>query len=180
MIYASYHTLTLLILVPSVQTNKRTDGYAITPEGGELRLLRTLVEEVRKVVPKDFIVGVKLNAGDYTTANSDDPTLTPIEERALNHMKQIAQWGGVDFIEISGGDYVSVGTWSGSTHKFYSPLTTTLTSQNSLRQGRTMSRRPRNLSPHDKHSLPTSHPRLFPRSPPSLVHQLPLPYPSSC
>lgn len=92
------------------QTNKRTDEYAITPEGGELRLLRTIVDEIRKVVPKDFVVGIKLNAGDYTTADSDDPTLTPKEERAMNHMKQIAQWGGVDFIEISGGDYEAIGT----------------------------------------------------------------------
>lgn len=81
----------------------------MTNEGGELRILRLLVDEVRKVVPKDFIVGVKLNAGDYTTAASDDPALTPKEERALGHMKQIASWGGVDFIEISGGDYETVG-----------------------------------------------------------------------
>ncbi|KAF5324442.1 hypothetical protein D9611_004337 [Ephemerocybe angulata] len=87
------------------KTNRRTDEFA-AQEGNELNLLRVLVSRIRAVVPATFVIGIKLNAGDYS-ASVDDPSISPKEQRALNHITTIAGWGGVDFIEISGGDYES-------------------------------------------------------------------------
>ncbi|KAF6764839.1 hypothetical protein DFP72DRAFT_998505 [Ephemerocybe angulata] len=88
-----------------ISTNRRTDEFA-AQEGNELNMLRILVSRIRAVVPATFVIGIKLNAGDYS-ASVDDPSISPKEQRALNHITTIAGWGGVDFIEISGGDYES-------------------------------------------------------------------------
>ncbi|EAU88203.1 oxidoreductase [Coprinopsis cinerea okayama7 len=89
------------------KSNTRTDEYALG-RGDDLRLLREIVTGIRAAVPPQFVVGIKLNAADYTDTGSDDQgTVTDKEERAMKHILEIAQWGGVDFIEISGGDYES-------------------------------------------------------------------------
>jgi hypothetical protein len=91
------------------QHNKRQDDYSA--ETSPLRLVRRIVTGARQVVPGDFIIGVKLNAADYidTSAISHDSGNKNCaqEDRALNHIKEIASWGSVDFIEVSGGDYVN-------------------------------------------------------------------------
>jgi hypothetical protein len=99
------------------QTNVRTDEYSSHPKN-VLRLLHRIISSIRSVVPKTFIVGIKINAGDYVNSNvSRDEgfsrTLGNAEDerdtRALDHVYTIASWGGVDFIEISGGDYENPG-----------------------------------------------------------------------
>lgn len=85
-----------------------------------LLLLHRIVASIRApgVVPEDFIVGVKLNAADYivTEVNGGDTCDTLYaspphaeDERALEHIREIAAWGSVDLIEISGGDYENPG-----------------------------------------------------------------------
>lgn len=69
---------------------------------------------IRKVVPRDFVVGVKLNGADYLDSELADKRKADAnraqEHRALEHVKNIASWQSVDFIEVSGGDYENPGT----------------------------------------------------------------------
>ena len=58
---------------------------------------------IRACVAKEFVLGIKLNAGDYVDGQAHD------DLRALDHVRSIAAWGCVDFIEISGGDYENPG-----------------------------------------------------------------------
>jgi 2,4-dienoyl-CoA reductase-like NADH-dependent reductase (Old Yellow Enzyme family) len=90
--------------VGSHKTNMRTDEYAATPTGA-LRLLERIVSSIRSEVAKEFIVGVKINSADYLNEKGGDSADLGSETRALEHVRTIASWGQVDFIEISGGDY---------------------------------------------------------------------------
>lgn len=74
-------------------------------------MLREIVEGVRAVVPKDFVIGVKINSADYveTGEKPSDERVSNETQRVLDHIRTIALWGMVDFIEISGGDYESPG-----------------------------------------------------------------------
>lgn len=85
----------------SPKTNLRTDEYGGDGRGRAKLLLET-VDAVRKRVPEDFIVGVKLNSSDYVQGG-----LT--EEDALLNVQWLAENGGVDFLEISGGNYENAG-----------------------------------------------------------------------
>jgi 2,4-dienoyl-CoA reductase-like NADH-dependent reductase (Old Yellow Enzyme family) len=85
----------------SPKTNLRTDEYGGDGRG-RARLLLETVDAVRKRVPKVFIVGVKLNSSDYVQGG-----LT--EKDALLNVQWLAENGGVDFIEISGGNYENAG-----------------------------------------------------------------------
>lgn len=60
--------------------------------------------ETRAAVTRDFILGLKINAADYADSNTAG-RVSP----ALDHVRTIAGWGSVDFIEISGGDYEKPG-----------------------------------------------------------------------
>lgn len=60
------------------------------------------MHRIRKVVPSEFALGVKLNAGDYVGGKLGD-------DDARNHLLEIASWGLIDWIEISGGDYENPG-----------------------------------------------------------------------
>ncbi|KDQ50384.1 hypothetical protein JAAARDRAFT_200060 [Jaapia argillacea MUCL 33604] len=99
----------LLAQFISPKTNKRSDEYSLKDA---LHLLRRIVSSIRAVVPPTFAIVVKLNAADYTDNASgvDDENgytrATPSgeETRALAHVTEIASWGMIDFIEISGGD----------------------------------------------------------------------------
>jgi len=82
----------LLAQFVSPKSNKRTDAY-----GEPLHLLHRLVDEIRAVVPPDFVLGIKLNSSDYAEGG-----LT--EDQALSHIQDISTWP-IDFIEISGGSY---------------------------------------------------------------------------
>ncbi|KAF8331297.1 uncharacterized protein EI90DRAFT_3057440 [Cantharellus anzutake] len=88
----------LLACTVSPKTNKRTPPYG----PASLYILKQLVQRIRKAMPSDFVVAIKLNAADYVQGG-----LT--EETALEHIKDIAGWAQegypVDLIEISGGTY---------------------------------------------------------------------------
>ncbi|KAL5522565.1 hypothetical protein ACEPAG_8582 [Sanghuangporus baumii] len=81
----------------SRKTNLRTDKYA-----PPLTFLCEIVEAIRLSVPGTFVVGLKLNAADYATGGFS-------QAEGAEHIAQVARWQwnnrGVDFIEISGGDY---------------------------------------------------------------------------
>lgn len=68
-----------------------------------MHLLKRLVLAVRAMVPTSFVLGIKLNAADFVTSGTS-------EELALTQLRDISDWPGVDFIEISGGDYENPGT----------------------------------------------------------------------
>ena len=69
-----------------------------------------MVSCIRREVPKDFILSIKYSATDYRTTDSlRQSSISEGESRALEHIVGIAQWGGVDIIEISGGDYEKPG-----------------------------------------------------------------------
>ncbi|KAJ7512967.1 hypothetical protein B0H11DRAFT_1948209 [Mycena galericulata] len=89
----------LLAQFLSPKCNARTDDYSCSPNN-DLRLLNRIVLAIRAVVPPDFILGLKINAADYADSNTAGES-----SLALNHVRAIASWGLVDFIEISGGDY---------------------------------------------------------------------------
>ncbi|KAF8707605.1 NADH:flavin oxidoreductase / NADH oxidase family, partial [Rhizoctonia solani] len=83
----------------SIKKNGRTDDYG---PPNELKLLHDIVSTIRAEprIPDSFVIGVKLNAGDYAGDQA-------AEEHALSHVRSIAAWRKVDFLEISGGDYES-------------------------------------------------------------------------
>lgn len=81
----------------SPRTNVRKDEYGGNARN-RARLLLEIIDGVRQRVPKSFAVGVKLNSSDYVQGG-----LT--EEDALMNVKWLAEHGGVDFVEISGGNY---------------------------------------------------------------------------
>ena len=84
------------------QSNRRADRY-----GEKLYLLRRIATEIRGNVPKDFVVGIKLNCADFV----DSTAVSSSDEIALRHVGDIVSWGLFDFLEISGGDYESPGSW---------------------------------------------------------------------
>ncbi|KZP24983.1 FMN-linked oxidoreductase [Athelia psychrophila] len=105
----------LLAQFISPKTNHRTDEYSCTSLNG-LKLVHRIVVSIREIVPPDFIVGIKLNASDYVDGAAkssklpESPQSTPGEKedqeaRALSHIRTLASWHSIDFIEVSGGDY---------------------------------------------------------------------------
>ncbi|KAH9067595.1 FMN-linked oxidoreductase [Lactarius vividus] len=82
--------------------NIRDDAY-----GAPLHLLQRIVSSIRKVLPRPFVLGIKLSSSDYVGAGSlyNAQAEEEAKNRALAHVVDIARWDMVDFIEISGGDY---------------------------------------------------------------------------
>lgn len=74
-------------------------------------MVREIVEGIRAVVPKDFVIGIKINSTDYVETGEGPSDERALKEtrRVLDHICTITLWGMVDFIEISGGDYESPG-----------------------------------------------------------------------
>ena len=85
-----------------MQGNQRTDEY-----GEKLYLLQRIATEIRRNVPKGFILGVKLNSGDFI----DKEAVSLNDDKALQHVRDVVSWKVFDFLEISGGDYESPGLW---------------------------------------------------------------------
>ncbi|GAA5991482.1 hypothetical protein JCM5350_001627 [Sporobolomyces pararoseus] len=96
-VHASHGYLLAQFLSP--RTNLRTDTFGGTGKR-RIELLFKIADAIRQDYPLEsgFVLGVKLNASDYIKGG-----LT--EEDALENVKWIAQHGGFDFIEISGGSY---------------------------------------------------------------------------
>ncbi|KAH9932990.1 uncharacterized protein B0H18DRAFT_870886 [Fomitopsis serialis] len=94
----------------SPKTNRRIDEYG-APENA-LRFLHDIVSAIRDndKIPDEFILGIKLNAADYVDHGGSDRA-PPVdsnhneENQALEHVRQIAEWEMLDFMEVSGGDY---------------------------------------------------------------------------
>jgi 2,4-dienoyl-CoA reductase-like NADH-dependent reductase (Old Yellow Enzyme family) len=70
------------------------------------------VTAIREVLPRPFVLGVKLSSSDYVGAGSVQNARAEeeAEDRAVSHVVDVARWGMIDFIEISGGDYENPGT----------------------------------------------------------------------
>lgn len=79
-----------------IKLNTRVDEYS-----DPLLLIRQIIDRIRTVVPCDFVLGIKLNAGDYVAGGLS-------ERDALEHVRLISL-SRVDYIEISGGDYENPG-----------------------------------------------------------------------
>lgn len=95
----------------STKTNLREDEYSA--QKAPLRFLHRIVSTIRAsdTIPRDFVVGIKLNSADYVDTSPEQQTKdiealnAEREARALSHVQEISSWRMVDFIEISGGDY---------------------------------------------------------------------------
>lgn len=98
-LHASHGYLLAQFLSPNV--NLRTDDYGGTPRK-RMKLILRIVDAIRKELPMSsgFCVGIKLNSADYVKGG-----LT--EQDALDNVRWLAEHGGLDFIEISGGTYES-------------------------------------------------------------------------
>ncbi|KAG2342313.1 FMN-linked oxidoreductase [Suillus weaverae] len=94
----------LLAQFMSHKSNIRNDEYSAAPEN-VTRMLSEIVKAIRKVVPTTFIIGIKINSADYITYGGAEEVYQEGERRVLDHIRTIASWGIIDFIEISGGDY---------------------------------------------------------------------------
>ncbi|KAG1876985.1 hypothetical protein C8R48DRAFT_689345 [Suillus tomentosus] len=94
----------LLAQFMSPKSNIRNDKYSVAPENAT-RMLSEIIEAIRKVVPTTFIIGIKINSADYVTSGNTEEVSQEGERRVLDHIRTIASWGVIDFIEISGGDY---------------------------------------------------------------------------
>jgi 2,4-dienoyl-CoA reductase-like NADH-dependent reductase (Old Yellow Enzyme family) len=94
------------------QTNIRDDAYGASHAPSYL--LQRIVTSIRAVLPRPFVLGVKLNSSDYIGAGSvhDLQAEEEAEDRAVAHVIEVAQWDMIDFIEVSGGDYENPGTVS--------------------------------------------------------------------
>lgn len=96
----------LLSQFMSPKANLRTDEWSM--KHGDLSLLHHIVTSIRKSedASNHLVIGIKLNAADYVNKKQDNVTLSESDlERPLLHVIEIASWGMVDFIEVSGGDY---------------------------------------------------------------------------
>lgn len=87
------------------QSNVRDDAYSANH--APLYLLQRIVTSIRAVLPRPFVLGVKLNSSDYVSAGSvhDPRAEEEAEDRAVAHVVDVARWDMIDFIEVSGGDY---------------------------------------------------------------------------
>lgn len=79
------------------RTNLRTDEYG-GDAAGRFRIIREIIDGVRKNVSKSFAVGIKLNSSDFMKGGQT-------EDDALQNVRWLAEMGTVDFVEVSGGSY---------------------------------------------------------------------------
>lgn len=86
----------LLAQFLSPKTNKRTDRYGGSLEN-RMRLILEITYEVRRRVPKDFIMGIKINSTEF-----QDVGFQPEEAAKLC---QALERHTFDFVELSGGTY---------------------------------------------------------------------------
>jgi 2,4-dienoyl-CoA reductase-like NADH-dependent reductase (Old Yellow Enzyme family) len=83
----------------SASTNKRTDKYGGCLEN-RLRIIIEIVDECRKRVTKDFLIGIKINSVEF-----QDKGFTPQEAQALCKVLEQTRF---DYVELSGGTYESL------------------------------------------------------------------------
>lgn len=95
-IHAAHGYLINQFLSPA--DNQRTDAYGGSFEN-RTRFLMEVYTGIRQAVGKDFIVGLKLNATDFSEAG--------FSFEDCQRLVALMQEAGADFIEISGGNYSS-------------------------------------------------------------------------
>lgn len=95
-IHAAHGYLINQFLSPA--DNQRSDEYGGSFEN-RTRFLREIYDGIRQAVGKDFIVGLKLNATDFSE--------TGFSFEDCQRLVALMQEAGADFIEISGGNYSS-------------------------------------------------------------------------
>lgn len=78
--------------------NRRTDKWGGSLEN-RMRFLVQIYQGIRAVVQPDFLVGLKLNSADFQKGGFD-------ENDSLQVVQKMSELG-IDFIEISGGNYES-------------------------------------------------------------------------
>jgi 2,4-dienoyl-CoA reductase-like NADH-dependent reductase (Old Yellow Enzyme family) len=83
----------------SSSTNKRTDNYGGSLEN-RFRIIIEIVDECRKRVTKDFVIGIKINSVEF-----QDKGFTPQEAQALCKALEQTRF---DYVELSGGTYESL------------------------------------------------------------------------
>lgn len=86
----------LLAQFLSPATNKRTDQYGGSAEN-RARIVCEIYNEIRKTVPKEFVIGVKVNSAEFQNVDLNC-------EDALRVCK-VFEDIGFDFIELTGGEY---------------------------------------------------------------------------
>jgi len=94
------------------QSNIRDDAYGAS--NAPLYLLQRILTSIRAVLPKPFVLGVKISSSDYVGAGSvhDPRAEEEAEDKAVALVVEVARWDMVDFIEVSGGDYENPGATS--------------------------------------------------------------------
>ncbi|CAD6884830.1 unnamed protein product [Tilletia controversa] len=80
----------------SPRTNTRTDQYGGSLEN-RARIVVEIVEAIQARVPKDFSIGIKLNSTEFTEGSTQPDDIRQLSQK----LESI----GVDWIELSGGDY---------------------------------------------------------------------------
>lgn len=78
--------------------NRRSDKWGGSLEN-RMRFLVAVYQAIRAAVPSGFLVGVKLNSADFQKGGFD-------EQDSIQVVQKMAELG-IDFIEISGGNYES-------------------------------------------------------------------------
>jgi 2,4-dienoyl-CoA reductase-like NADH-dependent reductase (Old Yellow Enzyme family)/thioredoxin reductase len=82
-------------------TNRREDRYGGSEENRS-RLLREVLEEVRRNVGADYPVGIRISFNEFI----GDAGLTPeLSERLI---REVDAWGLIDYISVSGANYHSL------------------------------------------------------------------------
>lgn len=88
----------LLAQFLSERTNRRDDEYGGSP-AARARIVLEIIRAVREAVPdKSFTLGIKLNSADHQS---------PGEFSAVREQIKLITEAGIDFLEISGGDYAN-------------------------------------------------------------------------
>ncbi|KUL89957.1 hypothetical protein ZTR_02976 [Talaromyces verruculosus] len=85
----------LLAQFLSSKTNRRKDKYGGSAEG-RARIVVEIIEAIRRALPADFCVGIKVNSADHQSQEALSDFVV--------QLKMIVE-AGVDFVEISGGSY---------------------------------------------------------------------------
>ncbi|GAA5872557.1 hypothetical protein JCM16303_004563 [Sporobolomyces ruberrimus] len=90
----------------SARTNKRTDDYGGSFENRS-RIVFEALAEIKKRVPKDFLLSMKLNSADFSEGGMTAEESAELCTRLDEHL---------DLIELSGGSYETISTAWGYSH----------------------------------------------------------------
>jgi mycofactocin system FadH/OYE family oxidoreductase 2 len=80
--------------------NKRTDEYGGTFEN-RLRFAREVIDEVRRRVGSDWVVGVRISLTDFITGGLD-------VDDAIRVAQELARAGGIDYVNVTAAGYHNI------------------------------------------------------------------------